>query len=87
MQEQIIAKKLKLFSLDAVEVARETGMGGRINTIMQAGFFSLSGVLPSDEAIAHIKRAIEKTYSKFGEPVIRQNYAAVDSALGSSLSD
>jgi pyruvate-ferredoxin/flavodoxin oxidoreductase len=81
VQEQIIDKKLQVYLLDAVEVARETGMGGRINTIMQAGFFSLSGVLPREEAIAHIKDAIEKTYSKFGEAVLRQNFAAVDSAL------
>jgi pyruvate-ferredoxin/flavodoxin oxidoreductase len=81
VQEQMVAKKLKVYTLDAVEVARETGMGGRINTIMQVGFFSLSGVLPREEAIAHIKDAIEKSYSKFGEPVVRQNFAAVDSAL------
>lgn len=81
VREQIVAKKLKVFSLDAYDVAKETGMGGRINTIMQAGFFSLSGILPRDEAIAKIKLAIKKSYSKFGEPVVRRNYAAVDSAL------
>ena len=64
------------------EVARETGMGGRINTIMQTCFFAISGVLPRDEAIAAIKHAIEKTYGKRGEAVVQKNFAAVDSTLG-----
>ena len=66
MQEQIIEKKLKFYVIDACEVARDTGMGGRINTIMQTCFFAISGVLPRDEAIAQIKKAIEKTYGKQG---------------------
>ncbi|MCC7527392.1 MAG: pyruvate:ferredoxin (flavodoxin) oxidoreductase [Candidatus Melainabacteria bacterium] len=80
-KEQLLEKKLALYVLDAVAVARETGMGTRINTIMQAGFFALSGVLPAEEAIAQIKVAIKKTYGKFGEPVVRKNFAAVDAAL------
>ena len=59
-------KKLKLYVIDAYKVARDTGMGGRINTIMQTCFFAISGVLPRDEAIAHIKKAIEKTYGRKG---------------------
>jgi pyruvate-ferredoxin/flavodoxin oxidoreductase len=81
VQEQIIDKKLKLFAIDAYEVAKETGMGVRINTIMQTCFFAISGVLPKDEAIAEIKEAIRKTYGKRGESVIQRNYAAVDAAL------
>lgn len=81
IQEEIIEKNLKLYVIDAYRVARETGMGGRINTIMQTCFFALAGILPRDEAIAKIKEAIKKTYGKKGEQVIRQNYSAVDAAV------
>ena len=67
--------------VDAAEVAREAGLGRRINTVMQTCFFALSGVLPRDEAIAGIKDAIEKTYGKRGEVVLDRNFAAVDGAL------
>jgi len=80
-QQQIIDKKIRLFVIDASRVAEENGMGNRINTVMQACFFKLSGVLPEDEAIAKIKEAIEKTYSSKGEAVVQQNYAAVDASL------
>ncbi len=69
------------YAINAYEVAKETGMGGRINTIMQTCFFYLSSILPQDEAIAAIKAAIEKTYGKRGEKVVQMNYAAVDSAV------
>jgi pyruvate-ferredoxin/flavodoxin oxidoreductase len=81
VQEQIIAKKLRFFMIDGYSVARETGMGGRVNTIMQTCFFAISGVLPREEAIAAIKNAIKKTYGKRGEAVVQKNYAAVDAAL------
>ncbi len=81
VQEIVAARGLKLFVIDADSVARDAGMGNRINTVMQVCFFALSGVLPRDEAIAKIKEAIYKTYKKRGEAVIRQNYAAVDAAL------
>ncbi|MFZ5825971.1 MAG: pyruvate:ferredoxin (flavodoxin) oxidoreductase [Bacillota bacterium] len=80
-QQQVVEKGLKLFVIDAVSVARETGMGQRINTIMQTCFFAISGVLPREEAIDRIKYAIEKTYAKRGEAVVQQNFAAVDAAL------
>jgi pyruvate-ferredoxin/flavodoxin oxidoreductase len=80
-QEQLLGKHLKLKVIDADRVARENGMGGRINTVMQACFFALSGVLPRDEAIAKIKEAIRKTYGKRGEAIVRQNFAAVDASL------
>jgi pyruvate-ferredoxin/flavodoxin oxidoreductase len=80
-QEQILAKRLRFFVIDGYRVARETGMGGRINTIMQTCFFAISGVLPRAEAIAAIKHAIEKTYGKRGEAVVQKNFAAVDSTL------
>lgn len=81
IQEQMIEKRLRFYVIDAMKVAREAGMGGRLNTIMQTCFFAVSGVLPREEAIKQIKRSIEKTYSKKGEDVIRRNFAAVDLTL------
>ncbi len=81
VQEQIIEKKLKFYVIDAYEVAKATGMGTRINTIMQTCFFAISGVLPREEAIEQIKKAIKKTYGKRGEEVVQKNYAAVDETL------
>ena len=66
VQDQIVGKGLRLFVIDAATVAREAGMAGRINTVMQTCFFALSGVLPREEAVAKIKEAIEKTYGKRG---------------------
>ena len=81
VQRQIIEKKLKFYVIDGYEVARETGMGGRVNTIMQTCFFAISGVLPREEAIEAIKYTIKKTYGKRGESVVQKNFAAVDAAL------
>ncbi|UCH85728.1 MAG: pyruvate:ferredoxin (flavodoxin) oxidoreductase [Candidatus Latescibacterota bacterium] len=81
IQQQIIGNNLKFYVIDAYEVARETGLGVRINTIMQTCFFALSGVLPKHAAIAKIKQAIEKSYGKRGETVVDMNFAAVDAAL------
>ncbi len=81
VQKQILDKKLKFYVIDAYEVAKETGMGSRINTVMQTCFFAISGVLPRDEAIAQIKKAIVKTYGKRGEAVVQKNFAAVDRTL------
>ncbi|MGQ9496666.1 MAG: pyruvate:ferredoxin (flavodoxin) oxidoreductase [Thermoanaerobaculaceae bacterium] len=81
MQEQILEKQLKFYVIDAYKVAKETGMGVRINTIMQTCFFAISGVLPREEALARIKDAIRKTYGKKGEAVVQKNFAAVDATL------
>ena len=81
VQEEIINKKLLFYIIDATTVAKDTGMNGRINTIMQTCFFALSGVLPKEEAIEQIKHAIEKTYSKKGKSVVAQNFKAVDATL------
>src|SRR5215204_5885708 len=81
VQQEIIEKRLRFYSINAYEVAKQAGMGNRINTIMQTCFFAISGVLPHGEAIQKIKESIKKTYGKRGEPVVRQNYAAVDAAL------
>jgi pyruvate-ferredoxin/flavodoxin oxidoreductase len=80
-QRQIIDKRLHLFVINASKVARETGMGGRISTIMQTAFFAVAGILAKDDALAAIKRAIQKTFGKRGEAVVQKNYAAVDAAL------
>jgi len=81
VQESIVSKKLKFYVIDAYEVAKKTGMGVRINTIMQTCFFAISGVLSKDEAIAQIKKAIKKSYSKKGDAVVAKNNAAVDETL------
>lgn len=80
-QQTILAKQLKFYVIDAYKVARETGMGGRINTVMQTCFFAISGVLPRAEALAAIKHSIEKTYGKRGKVVVEKNFAAVDATL------
>ena len=80
-QQEILQKKIEFYVIDGNKVARDAGMGTRINTIMQACFFAISGVLPRDEAIAQIKKAIQKTYGKRGEAVVQKNFAAVDHAL------
>jgi len=81
IQKTILEKHLRLFVIDGYTVARENGMGNRINTVMQTCFFAISGVLPREEAIEQIKKAIKKTYGKRGDAVVQQNYAAVDAAL------
>lgn len=81
VQRQILDKKLKCYVIDATSVALANGMGRRINTIMQTCFFALSGVLPREEAIRQIKKAIEKTYSKKGKTVVELNFKAVDNTL------
>ena len=81
VQESLIAKKVKFYVIDATKVAHDSGMGGRINTIMQVCFFALSGVLPRDKAIESIKYSIKKTYGKKGEEVVAMNLKAVDNTL------
>jgi pyruvate-ferredoxin/flavodoxin oxidoreductase len=77
----MVNKKVKFYVIDAIKVARATGMGTRINTVMQTCFFALSGVLPRDEAIEQIKYTIKKTYGRKGEDVVRKNIEAVDQTL------
>ncbi len=81
VQQQIIDKKLKFYVIDGYTVAKETGMGARINTIMQTCFFAISGVLEKDEAILQIKKAIQKTYGAKGEEIVQKNFNAVDKTL------
>ena len=81
IQQQIVEKRIRFFAIDAFALAKQVGMGGRINTIMQTCFFGISGILPREEAIAHIKKSIEKTYGKRGPEVVRRNCEVVDLAL------
>ncbi len=81
IQQQIIEKKIKFYVIDGYKVAHETGMGARVNTIMQTCFFAISGVLPREQAIEAIKNSISKTYGKKGDQIVQQNFAAVDQTL------
>ncbi len=81
VQQTILDKQLRFYVIDAYKVAQRTGMGARINTIMQTCFFAISGVLEREQAIAEIKKAIRKTYGRRGEAVVEQNYQAVDQTL------
>ena len=81
VQQEIVDKNIRLFAIDAVDVAQKTGMGRRINTIMQTCFFAISGVLPKEEAIAKIKASITKTYMKKGQEIVDANIKAVDASL------
>ena len=81
VQTQLIAKKARFFIIDAYTVARETGMGSRMNTILQTCFFAISKVLPRDEAIEAIRESIRYTYGKKGDEVVQQNLRAVDATL------
>ncbi|NLW06449.1 MAG: pyruvate:ferredoxin (flavodoxin) oxidoreductase [Clostridia bacterium] len=81
VKRTIATKKLKFYNIDAVKIAQEIGLGSRINVIMQAAFFKIANVIPSDDAVAYIKDSIEKTYGKKGEKILNMNYAAVDQGM------
>ncbi len=81
VQRRLIEQRAKFFVIDGNKVARDAGMGGRINTVMQTCFFAISGVLPAQEAIEAIKNSIRKTYAKKGDEVVEMNLRAVDQTL------
>ena len=81
IQEQIIRKKIRVYNIDAQKVAEDSGMGRRINTVMQVCFFAISGILPFDEAITAIKESIKKTYGRKGDAIVNMNLQAVDHTL------
>ncbi|MCK5850878.1 MAG: pyruvate:ferredoxin (flavodoxin) oxidoreductase [Kiritimatiellae bacterium] len=83
VEQQIIDKKIKFYVIDAIKVAKDLGLGARINTIMQTCFFQISGILPSDKAVESLKKAIKKTYGKKGDDIVAMNYKAVDGAVAS----
>ncbi|MBN2054172.1 pyruvate:ferredoxin (flavodoxin) oxidoreductase, partial [bacterium] len=78
MQETIIGKKIKVYNMKAFEIAERTGMGNRINTVMQTGFFKISGILPEDEAIRLLKEAVKKSYIYRGMEIVEMNWKAID---------
>jgi pyruvate-ferredoxin/flavodoxin oxidoreductase len=81
IQEEIIEKELKLYVINATRVAKETGMGSRINSILQTCFFAISSIMPKDEAIDYIKKSIRKSYGRKGEAVVQKNFEAIDKTL------
>jgi len=81
LEQQIIAKKIRFYVIDAIKLAKDLGLGARINTIMQTCFFAISGVLPREKAIESLKKAIKKTYGKKGEKVVQMNFQAVDASI------
>ncbi len=83
LKKKIVDKNLEFYTIDAVKIAEQVGLGGRINMVMQTAFFKLSKVLPVEDAIDYLKKAIEKTYGKKGKDIVEMNWKAVDEALGS----
>src|SRR6202023_3717841 len=81
VQKALIEKRIRFYVIDALAVANATGMKGRSTTVMQTCFFAISGVLPREEAIAAIKKGVEKSYGKKGATVVRKNFEAIDQAL------
>ncbi len=82
MKNAIAQHHLKFYNIDAVKLAKEVGMGGRINTIMQSAFFKLANIIPSEQAIEYMKAAAKKSYSKKGDAVVQKNYDAIDAGAG-----
>jgi len=82
MKREIASKKLNFYNINAVKIAEEIGLGGRINMVMQAAFFQIANVIPPEDAFAHMKEMIKKSYGKKGEKVVQMNYDAVDKAVG-----
>jgi len=78
VKNTIARKKLKFYNVDAIDLAMKAGMGGRINTIMQAAFFKVAGIIPEDEAIDYMKQAVKKTYGKKGDKIVQMNWDAID---------
>ena len=81
LKRQIAENNLRFYNIDAVKIAQEIGLGGRINTILQAAFFKIANVIPVDDAVKFIKQAIQDTYGNKGEKIVQMNYAAVDRGL------
>lgn len=81
MKRSLAQKKARFYNVDAIDIARETGMGGRINVIMQSCFFHIANVIPSEQAIDYIKQAVVKSYGKRGEEVVKMNFAAIDQSI------
>lgn len=81
VKRQIVDKEIRFYTINAIKIAQEIGLGGRTNTVLQAAFFKLAGILPIEEAVAHMKKAIDKSYGKKGEAIVKMNYSAVDAGI------
>ena len=81
MKNAIAKNHLKFYNINAIKLAREVGMGGRINTIMQSAFFKLANVIPAEEALEYMKAAAKKSYGKKGDEVVQKNYAAIEAGM------
>lgn len=81
VQQQIIDKKVKFYVIDAISIGHEIGLGARINMIMQAAFFKLTGILPQEQAVAAIQKAIKKSYGRYGDKVVEMNFQAVEAGM------
>ncbi len=81
MKREIASKKLKFYNIDGVKIAREVGLGGRINMCLQAAFFKIAGVIPQDDAVEYMKAAVKKTYGKKGDEIVNMNWKAIDLAI------
>ena len=81
MKNAIAKNKLRFYNINAIKLAREVGMGGRINTIMQSAFFKLAGVIPAEQALEYMKAAAKKSYGKKGDEVVQKNYAAIEAGM------
>ncbi len=81
VKREIARKNIKLYAIDGVEIAKALGLGGRINTILQASFFKLADIIPIEEAVKYMKDAIVKSYGRKGEKIVNMNYAAVDAGV------
>ncbi len=82
MKRALAKKNAKFYNIDAIQLAREVGMGGRINTIMQSAFFKLANIIPAEDAARYMKEAAEHTYGRKGEEIVKRNYAAIDAGAG-----
>jgi len=82
MKNEIAKRNIQFYIIDAVKIAQETGMGSRINTVMQTAFFKLSGVIEEAKALDYMKQAVKKTYGKKGDKIVQMNYVAIDAAAG-----
>lgn len=81
MKREIASKKLKFYNIDGVKIAREVGLGGRINMCLQAAFFKIAGVIPEADAVEYMKAAVKKTYGKKGDDIVNMNWKAIDVAI------
>ena len=87
MKRYIAENNIKFYTINAVKIAQEIGLGGRINMIMQAAFFKIANIIPVEEAVKYLKEAVVTSYGKKGEKVVNMNNAAIDKVLEAIVKD